>query len=58
MPVPQRDLQLTRERLAEWFATQLPDAENLELSELSGPGATGFSSDTLIFDLTWTGFLG
>jgi aminoglycoside phosphotransferase (APT) family kinase protein len=54
MPVPQRDLQLTRERLAEWFATQLPDAENLELSELSGPGATGFSSDTLIFDLTWT----
>jgi aminoglycoside phosphotransferase (APT) family kinase protein len=52
MPVPQRDLELTRKRLTEWFATTLTDAEDLRLSELTGPGATGFSSDTLMFELT------
>jgi aminoglycoside phosphotransferase (APT) family kinase protein len=53
MPVPQRDFELTRKRLTEWFAGVLPDAEEISLSELSGPGATGFSSDTLMFDLTY-----
>ena len=53
MPVPQRDLELTRERLAEWLHGVLPDAEDLRVSELSGPGATGFSSDTLMFDIRY-----
>ena len=53
VPVPQRDLELTRKRLTEWFATALPDAQDLQLSELTGPGATGFSSDTLMFELAW-----
>jgi aminoglycoside phosphotransferase (APT) family kinase protein len=53
MPVPQRDLELARRRLTEWLHTVLPDAEDLRVSELSGPGATGFSSDTLMFDLTY-----
>jgi aminoglycoside phosphotransferase (APT) family kinase protein len=53
MPVPQRDLELTRKRLLEWFPSRLPDATDLRMSELSGPGATGFSSDTLMFDLAW-----
>ena len=53
MPVPQRDLEHTRERLREWFAGVLPEARGLQLSELSGPGATGFSSDTLMFDLSY-----
>jgi aminoglycoside phosphotransferase (APT) family kinase protein len=54
MPAPRgRDLELTRRRLADWLAAQLPEAEGLRLSELSGPGATGFSSDTLMFDLDY-----
>jgi aminoglycoside phosphotransferase (APT) family kinase protein len=53
MPVPKRDLELTRRRLIEWFPTRLPDATDIRMSEFSGPGTTGFSSDTLMFDLTW-----
>jgi aminoglycoside phosphotransferase (APT) family kinase protein len=51
MPVPQRDLRTTRRQLAGWLAERLPDARNLRISELTGPGATGFSTDTLLFDL-------
>lgn len=54
MPVPRRDLELTRKRLTEWLATKLPDADDIRVSPLTGPGATGFSSDTLMFDLAWT----
>jgi aminoglycoside phosphotransferase (APT) family kinase protein len=54
MPTPKgRDLQLTRTSLLAWLQTRLPHARDLELSDLSGPGATGFSSDTLMFDLAW-----
>ena len=53
MPVPQRDLDLTRKQLSEWFPTVLPSAKNLRVSQLGGPGATGFSSDTLLFDLRY-----
>ncbi|MFP8881546.1 MAG: phosphotransferase family protein [Myxococcota bacterium] len=55
MPAPVgRDLELMRKRLVEWFGGLLPAARDLEIGELTGPGATGFSSDTLIFDLTYT----
>jgi aminoglycoside phosphotransferase (APT) family kinase protein len=54
MPAPRgRDFDLTRKQLAEWLATALPDARSLEVSELSGPAATGFSNDTLLFDLRY-----
>jgi aminoglycoside phosphotransferase (APT) family kinase protein len=53
VPVPKRDLAATRERLLAWFAAKLPRARALELSELTGPGATGFSNDTLLCDLAW-----
>ncbi|MFQ5514464.1 MAG: phosphotransferase family protein [Myxococcota bacterium] len=54
MPMPQgRDLELTRKQLREFFAAELPDAEDLRLSPLRGPGTTGFSNDTLMFDLEW-----
>jgi aminoglycoside phosphotransferase (APT) family kinase protein len=53
LPVPRRDLAATRERLRAWFAAKLPRAEQLSLSELRGPGGTGFSNDTLLFDLVW-----
>jgi aminoglycoside phosphotransferase (APT) family kinase protein len=52
LPVPRgRDLDLTRRRLTEWLAERLPEADSIHVSELTGPGATGFSSDTLMFDL-------
>ena len=53
MPIPQRDLQRTRRQLAGWLAERLPNARKLRVSELTGPGATGFSTDTLLFDLSW-----
>jgi aminoglycoside phosphotransferase (APT) family kinase protein len=52
MPAPVgRDLEATRLQLEGWFAKRIPEAREIELGELSGPGSTGFSSDTLIFDL-------
>ena len=52
MPAPHgRDLERTRERLAEWLASELPDPHSLELSEPTDSGTTGFSNDTLRFDL-------
>ena len=55
MPAPVgRDLELTRKQLTEWFTQLLPDARGVSVGPLSGPGGTGFSSDTLIFDLSYS----
>lgn len=52
MPIPpQRDLEKTREQLATWFTTRLGAAA--EVSVPRGPGATGFSNETHIVDVTW-----
>ena len=54
MPAPRgRDLELTRRRLRDWFSGVLPDAREIRLSGLAGPATTGFSSDTLLFDLEY-----
>jgi aminoglycoside phosphotransferase (APT) family kinase protein len=53
MPVPRRDLEDTHRRLLAWLRGRLPHARALALSPLSGPAATGFSNDTLLFDLAW-----
>jgi aminoglycoside phosphotransferase (APT) family kinase protein len=54
MPAPQgRDLDATREGLERWFGRKLPDAREIRASGLAGPGTTGFSNDTLMFDLEW-----
>lgn len=50
MPQPRRDLDATRAALRPWLRARLPEASKLELSELTGPSDTGFSSDTLLFD--------
>lgn len=51
MPEPRgRDLEATREALAPWLRARLPGRPKVELSALSGPSDTGFSSDTLLFD--------
>lgn len=52
MPAPRgRDFDETREQLAAWLHAKLPRATELSVSPLSGPAATGFSNDTLLFDL-------
>ena len=52
MPAPRgRDYEKTREQLAAWLHAKLPRATELAVSTLSGPAATGFSNDTLLFDL-------
>lgn len=51
MPQPRgRDFEATRSQLRPWLRALHPRAAKLELSELSGPSDTGFSSDTLLFD--------
>ena len=53
MPVPQRDLEGTAKRLVEWFGRRMPQASELDVVDLVGPGSTGFSNDTLMFQLVW-----
>jgi aminoglycoside phosphotransferase (APT) family kinase protein len=50
----QRDPEATREALRRWLAGKLPAAEDLEISELSAPAATGFSNETILFEARWT----
>jgi aminoglycoside phosphotransferase (APT) family kinase protein len=53
MPVPaQRDLEQTRTTLASWLAAQL-DTPSVDISTITTPSLTGFSSETLLFDATW-----
>lgn len=53
-----RDLEATRRALADWLGRTLAGARDLSVSPLTPPGATGFSNDTLFFDLAWTGAAG
>jgi len=54
MPIPeQRDLEAARGILAGWLATRLPGASDVEVGPIGGPGSTGFSNETLIFDASW-----
>ncbi len=55
MPLPQqRDPEATRRQLAPWLARRMPQARELAITNLAAPVATGFSNDTLLFDLEWT----
>jgi aminoglycoside phosphotransferase (APT) family kinase protein len=54
MPTPwQRDLADTGAKLTSWLATRLPRASGLEVANLAAPSASGFSNETLLFDLGW-----
>ena len=50
-----RDLEATRRDLRVWFDRTLEDAREVSVSPLVPPGATGFSNDTLFFDLAYAG---
>jgi len=56
MPAPVgRDAAKTKAQLEDWFRAREPDAQSVELEELGGPAETGFSSDTLMFDVVVRG---
>jgi len=40
--------------LSSWLQGQLPGATGVEISEMSIPEGTGMSSETLLFDASWT----
>jgi aminoglycoside phosphotransferase (APT) family kinase protein len=50
----QRDLAADRERLIPWLQRQLPDAADLRIGDLVAPQSSGFSNETLLFDLEYT----
>jgi aminoglycoside phosphotransferase (APT) family kinase protein len=55
MPIPaQRDAAESASKLATWLAPRVNADAAVTLSEFRGPGATGFSNETLIVDGTWT----
>jgi len=54
MPGPKgRDLDATARQLEAWLAPRLPGARDLRVEDLRGPKDTGFSSDTLMFELRY-----
>jgi aminoglycoside phosphotransferase (APT) family kinase protein len=55
MPVAgQRDPSETRARLSAWLAKQLPGADDVEITDLVVPQASGFSNETFLFTAAWT----
>ena len=48
-----RNLDELRGRLQQWLAHELGPGSDPQLSDLRSPGAMGYSSETLLFDLTW-----
>jgi aminoglycoside phosphotransferase (APT) family kinase protein len=40
-------------QFADWLAKRMPSAQALSVAPVLRSGATGFSSDTLLFDLAW-----
>jgi aminoglycoside phosphotransferase (APT) family kinase protein len=55
MPIPaQRDAEESGRRLSEWLAPRVGADGAVALGPFRGPGATGFSNETLIVDGSWT----
>jgi aminoglycoside phosphotransferase (APT) family kinase protein len=53
VPVPaQRDLEEARATIGAWLADKL-GTPSVEVSEITAPSLTGFSSETLLLDATW-----
>jgi aminoglycoside phosphotransferase (APT) family kinase protein len=50
----QRDLEADRGRLTAWLQRQLPDATALHIGDLVAPQSSGFSNETLLFDLEYS----
>jgi aminoglycoside phosphotransferase (APT) family kinase protein len=50
----QRDLAADHERLSAWFQQRLPKARDIALTDLVAPQTSGFSNETLLFDLEFS----
>ena len=48
------DPQSLQGRLEPWLAKRLPEADDVTVSGLDAPGETGHSSETVLFDASWT----
>jgi aminoglycoside phosphotransferase (APT) family kinase protein len=54
MPTPwQRDLEKDAAALVTWLGDKLPNASGLRVSDLREPQSSGFSNDTLLFELEY-----
>jgi len=54
MPTPwQRDLDRDRAQLTRWLEAKLAGAKSVEVSNLRSPQSSGFSNDTLLFELAY-----
>jgi len=49
-----RDLEAAHRTVSGWLRAHRPDWEGLEVGEITAPGGTGFSNETLLFDVSWT----
>lgn len=49
----QRDLDTDRARLTAWLQQRLPEARGVRIGALVAPQSSGFSNDTLLFDLDY-----
>lgn len=55
MPTPwQRDLEADGKKFERWLRARLPEASDLRMSPLVAPQSSGFSNETLLFDLEWS----
>lgn len=55
MPTPwQRDVEADAPKFEAWLRARLPEAGDLRMSPLVAPGSSGFSNETLLFDLSWS----
>ena len=50
----QRDLEADRARLTPWLERHLPEATDVSIGDLVAPQSSGFSNETLLFDLEYT----
>ena len=54
MPTPwKRDFDADGKKLLAWLRGKLPDATDLEMTPLEQPGSSGFSNETLLFELSY-----
>ena len=54
MPTPwQRDLEADTPKFERWLESKLLGATDVQLSKLVAPQSSGFSNETLLFDLAW-----
>jgi aminoglycoside phosphotransferase (APT) family kinase protein len=51
--VEKTDLEAAREALERWLRRKLRDRADVAVSALSAPTASGFSNETLFFDVSW-----